>query len=188
MPAGRPPLARGALAALLMAFLAFVAPAHAQQRDLEQAVKATFLMRFPSFVQWPAASFAGAGDPVVICVVGDQALAALVEAAAQGERIGARSIVVRRFAALPRNAGCHVVYAGVGEGQSVSQVLEITRNQPVLTVTDERYGATRGMVHFARDGGRLRFHIDRDASDAAGLTLSARLLSVAISVQSRRAS
>lgn len=170
------------LLAMLVA-LAFSASAHAQERDLEAAVKATFVMRFASFVQWPAESFPGASQPVVICVVGDADFARLVETASRGERIGVRNILVRSFAALAPDAGCHVLYAA----RSVPQTLDAARNLPVLTVTDDRRGRARGMIHFVMDDGRVRFHVDRDATDAAGLTVSSRLLSVAASVQSRRA-
>lgn len=169
-------------------FLAAIAPAHAQQRDLESAVKATFLSRFASFVEWPAASFPGLGDPVVICVAGDSSFAQLVEAAAHGEHIGARSIVVRRYGELPRNTGCHVLYAAGGAGQTVAQSLGVVRGEAVLTVTDERHGRTRGMIHFVVENGRVRFHVDRTAIEAAGLDVSARLLNVALSVRSREPS
>lgn len=174
-------------AALLFAALA-ATHAYAQQQDVEGAIKATFLVRFASFVQWPAASFPSLADPVVLCVAGDGRFAELVESAARGERIGVRSIDVRRFSAVPRNSGCHVLYAAGTPGQGVAQMLEVVRGQPVLTVTDARVASTRGMIHFVRDGGRVRFRVDRDRAEAAGLSMSSRLLSVALSVRSRRAS
>lgn len=174
--------------ASIFAGLLFGAPASAQQQDLEPAVKATFVLRFASFVQWPAESFPAQTDPIVICVAGDARFAALVESAASGERIGVHSVVVRRLAAVPREAGCHVLYAAGAPGQNVAQMLESVRGHAVLTVTDQLHSGTRGMIHFVREGGRVRFHIDRDAADGAGLTVNSRLLAVALTVRSRRAS
>lgn len=174
--------------ASIVAGLLVSAPASAQQQNLGPAVKATFLVRFASFVQWPADSFPSTSDPVVICVAGDYALANLVETVARGERIGARNVLVRRLASVAQNSGCHLLYAAGAASQSVPQMLEAARGQAVLTVTDQTHGRTRGMIHFVHDGGRVRFHIDRDAADGAGLNLNSRLLAVALSVQSRRAS
>lgn len=188
MPGSRIPSILQHGAAALLALLALASSAHAQQRDLEPAVKATFVTRFASFVQWPAEGFPGAADPVVICVAGDGAFAELVELAARGEQIGARSIVVRRFSTLPSDVGCHVLYAAGAPGQSAAQMLDVVRGQGVLTVTDERRGRARGMIHFVLDRGRVRFHVDRDAANAAHLNVSSRLLSVALSVRSRGAS
>jgi hypothetical protein len=175
-------------AAALVGLFAFVSVAQAQQRDLEPAVKATFLMRFAAFVRWPPSSFTDAEAPVVICVAGDGALASLVETAARGERVGARAIAVRRYGAPQDVEGCHILYAGGAPGQSVAQLLEQVRNNPVLTVTDQRRSGVRGMIHFAIENDRVRFHINRDAADAVGLEVNARLLSVALSVRSRRSS
>lgn len=185
MPAGRKH-SIVKLAAAAMVLLAFAPPARAQHSDLEPAVKATFVTRFASFVQWPPDSFADAAAPVTVCVVGDRAFASQVEAAARGERVGAHPIAVRAYSALPRDAACHVLFAAGTREQSVAQLLQAVAGQPVLTVTDERRGRVRGMVHFVRDRGRVRFRIDRDAADAARLIMNSRLLAVALSVDSRR--
>jgi hypothetical protein len=42
------------------------------------------------------------------------------------------------------------------------------------------------MIFFVVDGGRVRFHIDQAAAQQAGLSLSARLLGVALSVRTAR--
>jgi hypothetical protein len=186
MQAGRTSAVFGPLAGLLLAALVAIAPAHAQRRDLEGAVKATFLIRFASFVQWPAESFPDPADPVVICVARDRPFANLVEAAARNERIGARSVVVRQFDAPSASLGCHVLYVAYAPGSGIAETLNLVAGQPVLTVTDERHGSTRGMVHFVLDAGRVRFRIDRDAVEAAGLNPSARLLNVALSVNAGR--
>jgi hypothetical protein len=188
MWAGPIPLVLRSVTATLVVLFLLSASAWAQQRDVEAAVKATFVIRFASFVTWPAASFPEAAHPVVICIAGDASFARLVETAAQGERIGERGIAVRRFNTLPQNPGCHILYAAGDPGQNIDQMLQIARGQAVLTVTDDLHGRTHGMVHFVREGGRVRFVIDRNATDAAGLNVSSRLLAVALSVRSRRAS
>jgi hypothetical protein len=52
----------------------------------------------------------------------------------------------------------------------------------VLVVTDSANGADRGQIHFAIDQNRVRFHVDDAAAKKAGLTISSRLLSLALSV------
>jgi hypothetical protein len=53
----------------------------------------------------------------------------------------------------------------------------------VLTVTDGEWRPHRGMVDFEISGGRVRFNIDQAAANAAGLTISSKLLDVALSVR-----
>jgi len=58
-------------------------------------------------------------------------------------------------------------------------------DKPFLTVTDASLGPERGMVHFALKDGRVRFHIDDARAAHGNLVISARLLSLAITVRQR---
>jgi len=139
-------------------------------------------------VDWPAESFSAPEEPLAVCVAGDNEFAQLVESAADGEHVGSRSVLVRRFTVLPADARCHVLYAAGGPEQSVLQMLDVVRGRPVLTVTDETRGRTEGMVHFVLVDRRVRFRINLDEVDLVHVVMSARLLSVALTVNSSRAS
>jgi len=185
MRAGRLP-SRLCIAALAAA-AALLAPANARaQEHLADAVKATFLVRFGAFTDWPAHAFASSDAPFVICISGPSGLAGLVERAAAGERIANRPVSVRRVGAVSPNMGCHVVFLGGVTGQSVEAGLDALRGAPVLTVTDEAYGPARGVIHFVLIDRRVRFQIDRSGAERSHLRLSARLL--AIAAPARRAS
>jgi hypothetical protein len=168
----------GVIAALVAA-----APPALAQRAQENAVKATFLTRFASFVDWPAAAFDSPDAPLVICVSGDAAVASLTEPAATAQRVNGRALVVRRVGAVGRGSGCHVLYVAGVEGQSVAAALIAVRGDPVLTVTDAQHARTRGSVHFVLSEGRVRFHIDRGGATAGGLSINSRLLNIALSVR-----
>jgi hypothetical protein len=68
-------------------------------------VKAAFLFNFAKFVQWPAES-----GPLVIGVVGDEALAAAVAHLAAGRTVDGRSVEVRTFRRGQTPAGYHIVH------------------------------------------------------------------------------
>jgi hypothetical protein len=67
-----------------------------------------------------------------------------------------------------------------------ARLLNTLRGQPVLTITDSRAGAARGMIHFTVSGGRVRFFIDEAAAAEHGLSISSRLLALALGVRQRR--
>jgi hypothetical protein len=174
----------GLVAALLVAIAAPNA-AHAQSRSLEYAVKANYLVRFAAFVQWPPAAFATATTPVAICVLGPDPFGEALDRAASGQVINGRSIVVRRLARHDRRSGCHILYLGRSDGVDVVEALANVDGEAVLTVTDSARGAERGVVHFAVADNRVRFYIDERAAGRAGLAISSRLLSLALSVTGR---
>jgi len=175
---------RTVLSALAL-LIGLTSEAAAQQPALESAVKATFLHRFGAFAEWPPTAFAAPNAPVVICVSGAPAFAAVVERATGSELIGGRQVSVRALGSVSRNSGCHILYVAGTSGQSVADALRVVRGEPVLTVTDANNGATRGAVHFVLASDRVRFHIDRGAAEGNHVNLSSRLLDIALSVRRR---
>ncbi len=171
--------------AVLWIAMASLGTAHAQSAS-ETGVKAVFLVRFGSFVEWPAQAFASRNAPLTVCVAGADALADSVVRAANADQPGNR-INVRRLDTVTQGSGCNVLYAGGGRIQSVESALRAVEGEPVLTVTDARNGNTRGMIHFLVVDERVRFHIDQGEANRRGLRLNARLLNIALTVQAGHA-
>ncbi len=168
----------------VLILLLSIAPADAG--PLEYAVKATFVPKFAPFVQWPAAAIGPPGTPLVICVQGDDPVAALTERAAAGQVAWSRPVAVHRLAVIGASSGCHIAYIAGSSAQPLGQALAALRRAPVLTVTDA--GATkggRGMIDFALSGDRVTFDIDDAAAAESGLIISSKLLGLARSVNRR---
>lgn len=165
---------------LLVALLLACAPAEAaraQARSIEFAVKAAFLTKFAAFVSWPGA----ASGAVRLCVVGDDPFGARLDEAAQAQ-LG-QPLVIRRLAEVRRESGCDIAYVAGSGRQSVVQALQALRGAPVLTVTDSARGGARGMIHFVVFQDRVRFHIDSSQAAQGGISISSKLLSLALSVK-----
>lgn len=169
------------LAALLMA-----AHAPAAAQPTENSVKAAFLPKFARYVEWPAAARPAAGSPLVLCVVGNDPFGGLIDSAVEGQKVEQNPVVVRRFADAGSAKGCHVAYVRGGGSANTGKMLAAMGGSPVLTITDSRDGGARGMIHFALKGGRVGFHVDNAAASRSGLTISSRLLALALSVKQRR--
>lgn len=150
-------------------------PAHAQVSDV--AVKAAFLPKFARYVTWPAS--ARSGGQIVICVIGDDPFGNLLSQAASGQQVDGRSFVVRHLSSATGASDCAIAFV---DGSHTGEMLAALGRQPILTVTDARSSSARGIVHFAVVGGRVRFFIDNAQAQARGLTISSRLLALAIRV------
>lgn len=172
-------LLRIAAAAFAASLLVSVA-AIAQVSDL--AVKAAFLPRFARYVSWPPSAPARGSGPVVICVIGDDPFGAMLNQAVASQSVDGRGFVVRHLSSASGASDCAIAYV---DGARTGDVLEALSHQPVLTVTDSRSGSERGIVHFAILDGRVRFYIDNAQAQARGLTISSRLLALAIGVNQK---
>lgn len=174
-----------ALVALGMALLP--GRASAADESVEYAVKAAFLHKFGSFVEWPATAFASPTSPFQLCVVGEDPFGAALDKAVSGQQIARRPVEVRRLKTVKPDSGCHIVYLAASETQRLAQINEALRGSSVLTVSDGRSpGAAMGIINFVIKDDRVRFDIDDEAAAQNRLAISSKLLSVALSVKPRR--
>lgn len=149
----------------------------------ESAVKAAFLYKFGSFVDWPTGTFARPDSPFVIGVMGDDAVAVDLEQLVAGRTLEGKPVVARRVSD-PATSDFHVLFLGKQRGDArVREALAQVKG-PVLVVTDLENGLRAGsVINFSADEGRVRFSISLAAAEARSLKLSARLLAVAQAVE-----
>ena len=75
------------------------------------AVKAAFLYRFASYVEWPADAPAG---PFVIAVAGDEQVARQLDALVRRMSVRGQPVQVRRVSRSSDLVGVHILYVGPG--------------------------------------------------------------------------
>lgn len=167
--------------------LALLAPARAlwaqADRPRESLVKAAFLHKFASFVEWPAGSFPRADTPLRIGIFGDdQVWRDLRDLARDRDRDG-RPVVVTRIGPGEPLTGQHILYLHASAPGRITDMLA-GLPEGVLTVADSDGAHPKGAVlSFFIEDGRVRFGVSVEAAARQKLRLSSRLLSVARSVQ-----
>lgn len=177
------------LARLLLPVTAFAslfslgAPAQAEPTATE--VKAAFLPRFARYVTWPASAVPRAGEPFVLCLIGGDPFRGAVEQAARSQSVDGRRIVVRRLDSAAGADGCQIAFVSGSASRTRAQLLAAIGGKPVLTVTDATGGDARGVIHFVTSGGHVRFFIDEAGASRRGLSVSSRLLALAVGVKQR---
>lgn len=165
-----------ALAATLVATSATAAAA-GPTPSLEIVVKAAFLFNFAKFAEWPALL---PGAPIVVCIVGDDGIAAALVATVRGQQIGGRALEVRRSEESARWRICQLLFIADTETRSSVSGLGEIRTLPVLTISDSKgFLQGGGIIEFYVEGGKLRFAINVDAAERSGVLLSSRLLALA---------
>jgi hypothetical protein len=147
----------------------------------EFKVKAAFLYNFARFIEWPGSAFKDANSPFVIAVVGKDPFDGALEQAVSGKTIGNRKVEIRHFDSVDKIGPCQILFVPATDDESERQINEKVKNDPVLTVGEsERFVSDGGgAVRFFTDDGKMRFEISTDATDAAQLKVSSKLLKLA---------
>lgn len=145
----------------------------------DSRVKAAYLYNFAKFVEWPPKAFRSPEDPTVICVVGDERTSDVLESGLSGKRAGGKLVEARRPDSSSGIRSCHVLFIGFSDKQRITQLLKQLQGASVLTVgQSDQFLALGGMINLALKDSRIELEIDPDASSAAGLKISSRLLMV----------
>ena len=170
---------------LILGALAACAAMFAQpsaDRLSEYELKAAYLLNFTRFIEWPDAAFEDSGSPFAICTLGEDPFQSTLDQAMNGESVNGRKVVLRRFKRAPERKSCQLLFIAKSE-RNVPQILgELGRG--VLTVGEQPgFLAAGGIINLAFDGRHVTFDISQHAAANASLSVSARLLNVARSVQ-----
>jgi len=148
------------------------------------SVKAAFLYRFASYVEWPAD--APATGPFVIAVAGSEAVAKQLDELLPRMTVNGRATIVRRVTRVSELVGVHILYVGAGPLSRTRALREAAIDKPILIVTDDEKGLDAGgIINFLDADKNVRFEVSLAAADRARIKVAAALLSVAARVERR---
>lgn len=171
----------GAVWGLLALFAMGVVASSAQTpAPSEYQIKAAFLYNFAKFVEWPPQMFLSPNTAINLCILGEDPFGDDLEQTIQGKIIHGRAVVIRRFKGMQGLDVCHVLFVSSSEQKRLPQLLDSLKGRSVLTVGDiEGFAAAGGMINFTMQGNKVRFAINVDVTERAGLKLSSQLLKLA---------
>jgi len=171
-------------AAMLAAMAALGEASRAQPVATELSIKTAFIFKFGEFITWPAQMMMGV-DTFHICAIGNPAVGALLAEIAKTEGVAGRRVAVRQLATPADAEGCHILYTS-GTAPIDGAAWQKVRSRPILVVADtERPESEPGVIRFVIQDDRVRFSIDDQQAADNQLTISSRLLAVALYVRRR---
>lgn len=171
-------------AVVLMLILCAPATALADDtRQTEYRIKTAFLYNFSRFVVWPQAALQERTE-FSLCTLGNTLFEEQLDTLA-GKTVHNKAIVVKRHYQLEDVLSCHLVF--IGDQQDLTETLWTLKEQPVLTVSNvARFTEQGGIIQFRLVNNKVRFRINAEAAKKSGLTVSSKLLSLAIDVTGGR--
>jgi hypothetical protein len=145
----------------------------------ESDLKAAFLHKFVKFVEWPAGALPP-GHRLLMCVVGDDALAGALGRSIEGHAIDGHDLTVTVLKPGGPASGCHLLYVSASAMKRSAALLLSTRSAAIFTVSDaDKFAESGGVAQLIVENGRMRFAINIASAQRGRLSLSSKLLSLA---------
>lgn len=142
----------------------------------EYEVKAAFLYNFTKFIEWPKNDL----EAFNICILGDDPFGSSLDEFVKGKVASGKALQIRRLKEAAEAKQCQIVYVRADERNKATQLIDAVRKTPVLTVGEQsNFGKIGGMVYMTMLDRHVGFGINAAVADAAGLRVSAKLLSLA---------
>jgi hypothetical protein len=154
-------------------------PAQSQSEG-EYRSKASFLSKFPLFVEWPEGSLPSAGAPFQICVFGDFSFGVSLAEMTRGTTLHERRVEAHWVHKEQELRACQIVFVSQSERKRYSRILESLREQTVLTVGETpEFLDAGGIVAFSMQQETLQFDVNLAGANRSHLKMRSQLLALA---------
>lgn len=149
--------------------------------ELEYEVKAEYLERFTRFIDWPADSSAGnTAGTFRLCVIGTNPFGSYLRDMTADVKFKGKPAELNQIHDPRQAQTCDLLFIAGSEASHLQEILKITMDLPLLTVSDTAGFAEQGVfINFYNEGAKVRFEINNEAMKKSRLHVSSRLLGLA---------
>ncbi|MGH8223921.1 MAG: YfiR family protein, partial [Woeseiaceae bacterium] len=126
----------------------------------EQSVKAAYLYRFASYVDWPEGVLDDPSTPLTIAVLGADSLADELEMMTADRTVEGRRIAVRRVRTGEALDGVHILFVAAAGADELVRLTPEARARSALVVTETGDALEFGsVINFRAVNQRIRFEV-----------------------------
>ena len=152
---------------------------HESEHELEDRLKAAFLLNFAKFTNWPVST----DDQQVFrfCVVTQEPYRKAFHGL-EKKRIGGKPVELV-FPTIVRQEMCHLLFLSHSQSFHMEEILNHFSSFPALLISDiEGFARAGGIIEFVQQNDNLGFVINNSEAKEHGLQINSALLSLAARV------
>jgi hypothetical protein len=154
------------------------------QTYTEAEIKSAFICNFAKFTEWPSLKFPKDTSSVIIGVVGYDAFGEALIKVVKSTQVGKRKIRIIKINQASECKNIHLLYVGVLKDQNHTLWLDACRQNSVLSISEyPDFCKLGGMIQFSQEKTKYGFKISPKNAETAKLSLSAKLLNLAVLVE-----
>ncbi|MEO8133004.1 MAG: YfiR family protein [Betaproteobacteria bacterium] len=153
--------------------------AQSDAQSIEHKVKAAYLYKFASYVEWPAKAFERPDSPIAIGVAGASPMAEELALVVTDRNVDGRKVIIHRVPNGESVAGLHMLFVGRSAPRA-ADLLAAAKGKPVLTITESEEAFGLGsIINLVMVEDKVRFDVALRPAEQNNLKVSSRLLGVA---------
>ena len=163
---------------LLVLILLLQAPTMASNTagNTKDLIRAAMVYNFCKFVDWPKDE---QSENLVLGVMSD-GFDVPDFSSIDGKTVRNLLLEVRTVSSPQDLSECNLLFISQFQGMSMQDAFAESRNESILTISEiDDFCTKGGVIQMVPRRGKMRFFINRQAADEAGLTLSSQLLKMA---------
>ncbi|MBL0320055.1 MAG: YfiR family protein [Alphaproteobacteria bacterium] len=142
----------------------------------EYEIMAVFVYNLIEFTEWPDKT---ASTPTRICIYGQDPIGELLSSFSKNRKFKFPILVVEQVPDSELKK-CHILYVSPAAKDYESSLLTLTKNLPILTVSNNKGFAKRGgTIGFTWNGDSIALEANYTSIKKAGLTVDSELLDMA---------
>jgi hypothetical protein len=177
------PFRHAVMALLLCTMPAMLSQAYGQEEGnsalYEQKIKAGLVYNFLKYTVWPKDLLSEQQDHLNVCLYGDDAFDGYLFPL-EGRTAQKFIISILRIDRISEIDRCHLLFIPRSQEDSLSELLPILKNKPLLTVSDiKNFARKGGMVELAKENDYINMYVNRKILNQAGLEIQDRFLKLA---------
>jgi len=144
----------------------------------KSAVVAAFLYNFALFTEWPVLP----ADEFRICIMGSDPVLAALEPIKK-KQIKEHLVSITSISTTKQANACQIVFVGKSAHASIEDLTKQIGKAPILVVSEANgYDPKSVIISLVTQQGRIAFNINHTAAMENSLTLSSKLLKLALQV------
>src|SRR5580698_1522548 len=174
-------------AVVLLLSVIFTATSHCRAQNSQPTkyqIESAFIYNFARFVEWPPQAFSDASSPMMIGILGKNKFGTDLAQTISGKMVGGHPLQVKECSSLAEATNCQILFISDSEKSRLSKIISGLNGASILTVSEtDDFIAAGGMIDLRIVDDKMRFDINNSAAKSASLSISSKLLSLALSVK-----
>ena len=159
-------------------FLSFFIFSHSFAQ--EEKYIGLFLYNFTKYFDWPEESKSG---DFIIDVLGHKTVYEKLKELTESKRVGNQNIVVRNYSDATNIEKCQIIFVGYWNSRLLPEILEKTKNQHTLIVTEKEGLISEGSaINFVIRDNTIKFEFCKSNTTKYGIKIDPRIIQLAIAV------